>query len=1071
MATGPSGQQQAFSSSRFEWVIDETTSRGCILFGDLRGGRLASGTLSEANFSVSGFDIEEVSYRARSSIFEVEITIDATPEELTSATPNVTYRGNANLRGSDGRSVPAHTIQTVNECPPIFTVTMTQPNRMKAVASERLRRLSSSTAISNLVTVRRSLPTQSGHFTITGPSQWSLSSDRRTLNFVFADNFVTGSYRVTINNPDEDGNRRSDYYQVSYTAPAPAQTQTIRFVATTQSQMVNNSQPIAIAVKAEVLINGAWVQREMAGSISATQWYITGVNTISSVAFQGTQGTNTRHVILYLTPPSIPPPGLTNTAFLASGGYSPPRSGGLTVNGNTVTLLTTFTATDGVAPIIANPRFLGTNVIVLDTSEATNPKISNVTWENPTPQDQRATVSVTNPTSSTIHITLPRNTRRGETYQFTTRIPDAADNSALYRFTIATARERPFVPTFSPKFIASRTASKRVLTLTTALASIASSALAGAQGNAQGYVPPPPPPEITQYDVFSPQVIASRTSNRRTLTMPISASIISSPLRAFEYDIVQTPPATVPEVNPNNQCFVIGPYYNSAQRPRLYGWYIPGSDFYAYESDGTITNILSNGDIWTTLLVNIANVPYGAQGVPWHSPFYIRACLIERLSPPGGTRIPPGRPVPVPPPEPPDRPTFVPPILPDGDVPSVDEGFTVNVDGFGPIPVFLVPDSPVKETLIWKTRITKLYNGKEQRSSIRPIPRRTLEYNFTLFNDKENVNNSTVLQQYTGQICIIPIWSQATRILKSPTENKIEISADKTWFNINSTALFFNLKTRDTFHSSIEAISEEGTVLQVIPSLGTIRNEILGDHWRVVPTDYAYIKDDNKIDMNSTYGVSKISISSIVSKRNASHYNKLGSPITHTMHDGSIVMTHRPIILGSINNSYNASTKYLDSGTSHFLTHKNITNTKTNYSYSYRIKTPRQFLIMADLINRLQGSNRSFWLPTWRADFIPTSPTVSNTNIIFVEDNKFSDRLFQDTENAIQIQWESGRISYHTISSYDSTSLTLETPVIKGTGTIKTISRLEKHRIMNDTVKFNHQINFTDMEISAISIY
>ena len=75
------------------------------------------------------------------------------------------------------------------------------------------------------------------------------------------------------------------------------------------------------------------------------------------------------------------------------------------------------------------------------------------------------------------------------------------------------------------------------------------------------------------------------------------------------------------------------------------------------------------------------------------------------------------------------------------------------------------PQSPIKERLLFKTDVIRLFDGTEQRIKLREAPRQALDFNVRTDDDRTRDSINSVLFDWQARIFGVPIWFEAKPLL------------------------------------------------------------------------------------------------------------------------------------------------------------------------------------------------------------------------------------------------------------------------------------------------------------------
>lgn len=376
------------------------------------------------------------------------------------------------------------------------------------------------------------------------------------------------------------------------------------------------------------------------------------------------------------------------------------------------------------------------------------------------------------------------------------------------------------------------------------------------------------------------------------------------------------------------------------------------------------------------------------------------------------------------------------------------------------------PERPIKETLQFATNVIMARSGKEQRRSLRNVPRQVLEYQIRSVG---SARRKLDLQVFEGQARVfgVPAWWETTSLTSSITATDTIINVGQTDFrDFRVGGLAFVIDEDDnfealeiasfttntiTFASAFEKSFDSGSLVVPVRSC-YMQPRLTQDRFPLNLQDnvFKFRVIDNETSIASTAAFSTFNSKVLLDDNNALEGRTLRESI-----DRNVVM---------IDNGIGAPVQFTDQIASRRVSRK-----------AFRTKTLQGLWETRQLLHSLSGRKVSFYLPTFSDDFQATSAVVSANDTIEVENVNYNGNGAQRIpKDVIRLTFADGTTLIRTIISSTEVSDDVERlqvdsawGVDQDLADIERIEFVEKVRFDSDEVSLIHENIIGQSLISA----
>lgn len=372
------------------------------------------------------------------------------------------------------------------------------------------------------------------------------------------------------------------------------------------------------------------------------------------------------------------------------------------------------------------------------------------------------------------------------------------------------------------------------------------------------------------------------------------------------------------------------------------------------------------------------------------------------------------------------------------------------------------PQTPIRETLAFKTDVIQLFDGTEQRIKLREAPRQSFQFNVRTDDDRSRDTINSVLYDWQARVFGVPVWHESEPLTAPIAINDTVINIDTTTsdYRVDSLVMVhdgnFNFEALEveSFTAStitvktgfIKAFGTQSTVVMPIRSAYTKPN-LQNNRFAIGPSDFKMTFDvlDN-IDL-ADIGA-------------ATTFLGVGQTIAKPVLDGFNFMSGNTIQEGTRRRVIE-----LDPTTGPKITFSPWSKSKPLFQFATETQSRLEVWNFRKLMHFLNGSQTAFYIPTGRRDFKPLADIGDSATGFQIPNIGWTDFVGSVTPRSdLIIIRTDGTQSLHqitgsTVASIDVETITI-TPPISPALPLDELDRMAVmtlSRIQDDKVTFEHR--------------
>jgi len=372
------------------------------------------------------------------------------------------------------------------------------------------------------------------------------------------------------------------------------------------------------------------------------------------------------------------------------------------------------------------------------------------------------------------------------------------------------------------------------------------------------------------------------------------------------------------------------------------------------------------------------------------------------------------------------------------------------------------PQSPIRERLLFKTDIIRLFDGKEQRIRLREAPRQALDFNIRTDDDRTRDSINSVLFDWQARVFGVPIWFElkplgapivigATLIVVDTADadyrdGSLVMVYDSDFnFEVLEIDSFTagDITTKTPFFNAFDAVATEVMPVRTAFTAPQLNNT----RFSIGPTDF-------KIPFETLDNVDLADIGPFTT------FQGIGQTVAKPVLDDFNFMSG-----ATISEGIRRKVIKLDAETGPPTQFSPWAKGKPLFQFAFEAKDQATVYDWRRLAHFLHGNQLSFYIPTGRRDLKPLVDLGDGGAVIVIENIGFTDFIGSVTPRSdLLIVRTDGTQSLHTISGSnvidaDEERVTIApgvTPALP-VSEVDRMSILTLSRIINDKVAFDHE--------------
>lgn len=377
----------------------------------------------------------------------------------------------------------------------------------------------------------------------------------------------------------------------------------------------------------------------------------------------------------------------------------------------------------------------------------------------------------------------------------------------------------------------------------------------------------------------------------------------------------------------------------------------------------------------------------------------------------------------------------------------------------------LNPVDTIVEKLEWLTDVLTSYDGTDQRIALRDRPRRILEVELPIENDRDRKELFDKLFKVAKASILIPAYQYQARLKQATVvaDNKLYTNVRRADLRAGENVV---IRTRagETFLYKVQAVFADHI------TISTAFSQVIPEGSIVCAAFAGHFPDKTMITMSYNSGSSKIMVTIDDSRAQVAWPD---NGVTVPAFKGKPLLLRRPI--DEVQESIEVGQEVID----------NQTGKPAYYSNWIQpfVEGPRRYLVQSlfdqddlefwrEFLGAVRGRQKAFYTPSYRGDLVYKEGTTFFPGQIEVEGSEYASLYFpHETYKQLHIETNLGdfNVAVSLVENLGtSTIIHFATPIATDlTGVVvNKISFLLLVRMGNDTVSLTHQNTYATVDIS-----
>lgn len=295
---------------------------------------------------------------------------------------------------------------------------------------------------------------------------------------------------------------------------------------------------------------------------------------------------------------------------------------------------------------------------------------------------------------------------------------------------------------------------------------------------------------------------------------------------------------------------------------------------------------------------------------------------------------------------------------------------------------------PVNESYEWKTDIIRARNGKEQRRTLRMVPRRAFEYQFHAVGREARLAED-MLWGWHNKNFLVPVWNDPAKLTSDVSAGALALpcATDTLSFAVNQMAVIY----QDTFNYEIVQVNSVQPT-QLLLKYRTQKQWSAGV--RVFPAVIGHFATS----VPTQRYTSEVLTGQVIFSTSPDQTNS-GLPVAaaSVTYDGLEVLTSKPNWGQQMQNDFTREFFTTDAGTGPIAYYNKEAYSRMVRPYTFLLKNRTDVDNFRAFLQRMSGQAKACWIPSWHSDFKVIGDIAAVANTITVEGTEFFELVGLDT--------------------------------------------------------------------------
>ncbi len=302
---------------------------------------------------------------------------------------------------------------------------------------------------------------------------------------------------------------------------------------------------------------------------------------------------------------------------------------------------------------------------------------------------------------------------------------------------------------------------------------------------------------------------------------------------------------------------------------------------------------------------------------------------------------------------------------------------TVPVTGTRVVVFHYQPRVEIEEKLSWKTDVLEAHDGTEQRLGLRRAPRQSFSMQVVLDHSKDERIRG-LLFDWLPNVFAVPIWweTRRTTAVVNPGDDEIQVSTLYGDFRAGGLVM---LHIDNDRYEVIGIDSYDATSIQ-------LNSEVTG----------SYPVGTKLMPLRNTYSTSVPTLSRV--PKDMTEYNlefvvidnvPLADATGQSLYDDKIYLDDCNLIVAGEDDQYSRPVTVLDNETGQVFQTSRTDRSRFGTKKCWDVASLQELWRIRRLLHSIDGSRKSFFIPTFRNDLTLTDPIGADSTIVRVRDTGY----------------------------------------------------------------------------------
>lgn len=387
-----------------------------------------------------------------------------------------------------------------------------------------------------------------------------------------------------------------------------------------------------------------------------------------------------------------------------------------------------------------------------------------------------------------------------------------------------------------------------------------------------------------------------------------------------------------------------------------------------------------------------------------------------------------------------------------------DEQPTLLVTGRRVIVWPFRPNYELTETLSWSTDILRSYN-KEQRISVRPIPRQKLPFK-SILDSRQFAIAKILSKEWIFRVFATPLWYEATKI-PTVASGTTQINLDTSSMEYTPGGFIFIYESSDNCEIfEIDTVNPASIIIKLQTSV-------------VFKTPFVMPAKTSRCLSGIKFGLAQSGLIDTNIEFTIFNDSLIAAAAT-TQFLSYPVILNKQLTQESVANTIIRSVDIFDSGSSIVEVDTKTNLAESTFEMSMMTFNKLELWQLRQLLYALKGQQKAFWLPTWNQDLEIVedfSDTASSIVVKFVGYSQF----FNPT--GLLIKLKNGSIFFNRVTSaslnafgFDQLNLQFPVGITATVDDVDVCCFMNMCRLASDDVKIQHFAGYSKLKAIATEV-